>query len=319
MQDSDIKKLSDPTQKLTHRLLRSLSALDADGLAAVRRAWPDIPDNRRRQITTALVEMAEDDVEMDFVDFFRQLLDDRDPGVRAAAVSGLWETDDVRLIDPLLNLLRHDASSDVRAAAAESLAHFVAEVAEQPGRTSRARRLLSTLLDAFNDTALPNTDLVRRRALEALAGFGDDPLVVAAITEAYNSSSVTLRAGALSAMGNSFDARWNPVVMEQLSNPEPELRFEAARAAGELMIDDAVPTLVNLTKDLDEEVQLMAIWALGEIGGLVAKATLQSLLESHSESVRDAAEDALADLRFNENPLDFSDMFGDSTRHGKKN
>ena len=319
MLETDIKKLTDPSQKLTHKLLRSLASLEGEGLAAVKAAWPAIAAARRRQITAALVEMAEDDVELDFVDLFRILLDDADATVRASAVSGLWETDDQSLIDPLLRLLQSDPSADVRASAAESLGHFVAEVADDGRRTSRAKRLLAGLLEAFHDTRPPSSELVRRRALESLAGFGDDPLVVAAINEAFSGASQPLRAGALSAMGNTFDARWNPIIVQHLSSPEAELRFEAARAAGDLMIEDAVPTLVAMTKDLDEEVQQMAIWALGEIGGLQAKATLTTLLESHSEGVRDAAEEALADLRFNENPLDFSDMLGDSAHHGKKN
>lgn len=320
MLEQDIKKLADPAQKLTHKLLRSLSGLEPDALAAVQAAWPAMAVTRRRQIVAALVEMAEDDVEMDFVDVFRVLLSDDDAAVRASAASGLWETDDPRPIDPLLRLLHSDPSSDVRAAAAESLGHYVAQVADDAQRTSRAKRLMAGLLDALNSTDPADTDLVRRRALESVAGFGEDPLVVAAITEAYNSKNQTLRAGALSAMGNTFDERWRPVIQEQLQSPEAELRFEAARAAGDLMIEEAVPRLVAMTKDLDEEVRLMAIWALGEIGGLQAKATLTALLESHSEGVRDAAEDALAELRFNENPLDFNDMFGDAAaRHGKKN
>lgn len=320
MFEQDIKKLADPAQKLTHKLLRSLSGVEEADQAALQAIWPTIAVARRRHITTALVEMAEDDVEMDFVDLFRFLLDDADATVRATAASGLWETDDPRVLNPLLSLLQTDPSPDVRAAAAESLGHFVAAVADNPQRGSRARRLMAGLLEAFHSTHPANTDLVRRRALESLAGFGEDPLVVAAITEAYNSANQTLRAGALSAMGNSFDARWHPVVVEQLANHEAELRFEAARAAGDLLIEDAVPKLVTMTADPDEEVRLMAIWALGEIGGLQAKATLSNLLESQNESVRDAAEEALEELRFNENPLDFSDMFGDSAaRHGKKN
>jgi HEAT repeat protein len=320
MLEQDIKRLADPTQKLTHKALRALSGLERTALAPLQAAWSGIPVQRRRQITAALVEMAEDDVEMDFVEVFRALLGDADATVRSSAVSGLWETDDESLIDPLLGLLGNDPAADVRAAAAESLGHFVAELADDPRHAGRAKRLLGGLLDALHSTNPANTDLVRRRALESAAGFGDNPQVVAAITESLSSTSPALRAGALSAMGNTFDAHWTPTVLDQLGSAEAEMRFEAARAAGDLRIEDAVPRLVAMTKDLDEEVQLMAIWALGEIGGLQAKATLTALLESHSEGVRDAAEEALAELRFNENPLDFADMFGEGAgRPGKKN
>jgi HEAT repeat protein len=63
-----------------------------------------------------------------------------------------------------------------------------------------------------------------------------------------------------------------------------------------------------MTKDADSEVRLMSIWALSQIGGLAAKTCLTQLLESHDESLRDAAEEALEELKFNENPLDFGSM-----------
>jgi len=62
-----------------------------------------------------------------------------------------------------------------------------------------------------------------------------------------------------------------PQIMEELSSDDPELRFEAARAAGELELRPALPRLVsNWPMRMTARIQEMAIWALGEIGGKVA-------------------------------------------------
>jgi HEAT repeat protein len=319
MLEETLTKLGDPKEAPTHKLLRTLSGLDRPGLAAVQQAWPTIPDARRRQITAALVEMAEDDANMDFVDVFRIALADPDDIVRAAAVSGLWETTDRSFLDPLINLLRTDPSSQVREAVAELLGHFGMLAADERIRAGRSKRLLAALLDTFHSSDPLNTAEVRRNALESAAFFGDDERVTAAIREAYRDSSMTIRSAAVSAMAVTFDEQWEEIIASELDSPDPEMRFVAARAAGEMWLEAAVPRLVAMAKDPDHEVRLMAVTSLGEIGGLQAKATLTELLESHDESLRDAAEEALEELRFNENPLDFGGMFADGKKgKGKK-
>jgi len=318
MLEDTLKKLADSSQSLTHKLLRSLSGLDRSELNAVQSVWPTIAAERRRRITHALVEMAEDDAEMDFVDLFTNLLTDPDAEVRAAAVNGLWETTDERLVDPLIALMRADPSPLVRAAAADILGHFGLLGPEEQLYSERHRRLLAALLETFYNQNDPlNTVEVRRNALESAAYFDDDA-VAAAIRAAYASPDLALRAGALSAMGLTFDDAWQPIVLEEMDSPEPELRYEAAEAAGNLWLEAAVPKLIAMTKDPDQEVRLMAIWSLGEIGGKAAKETLTALQRSSNEAVRQAAEEALEEILFNENPLGFNDVVGDLKKKSRK-
>jgi HEAT repeat protein len=319
MLDQTLNKIADPQQTLTHKTLRTLSGLDRASVAALAPAWPKLPTERRRAVVRALVEMAEDDPELDFVDVFRIMLDDADAEVRAAAISGLFETTDETFVDPLIKMLSSDLSAEVRANVAELLGQFAMLAAEERLHNGRPKRLKAALLACFHNNTDPlNTDAVRRNALESVAFFGDDERVVVAIRDAFTAGTSVLRAAALSAMGNTFDPTWEPIIMRELESQEPEMRFEAARAAGNLWIEKATPRLVAMTSDPDQEVQLMAIWALGEIGGLQAKATLTQLLESHDESVRDAAEEALDELRFNEDPLDASGLFDAGSRGKKK-
>jgi HEAT repeat protein len=309
MLEQTLHALADPAKSLPHKLLRSLSGLDPAGLAEVRQAWPAITVARRRQVTRALVEIAEDDAEMDFIDLFRDLLADDDSEVRATAASGLWETTDERCLDQLLDLLARDPSADVRAAAAITLGHFSMLAADGQLHGSHPKRLRRALLDAFHAVDDPiNTLDVRRNALEAAAFFSEDEEVDEAIEQAYDHPEVDMRASAVSAMGFTFDERWEPIILRELDSPEPEMRFEAARSAGDMLIESAVPSLVAMTSDDDVEARLMAIWALGEIGGPQAKASLTVLLESHDEATRDAAEEALDELRVNENPLGLDDL-----------
>ncbi len=82
-----------------------------------------------------------------------------------------------------------------------------------------------------------------------------------------------------------------------LQSDDPEMRYEAARAAGELMIEDAIKHLRKLVLDDDREVKEVAIWSLGEIGGSEATRILQRLANdaenSDDEELIEAIEDAL--------------------------
>ena len=71
--------------------------------------------------------------------------------------------------------------------------------------------------------------------------------------------------------------------MAELAAPEPEMRYEAARAAGEMEYTPAVRALGDLLEDVDEDVQLMTVWALGQIGGDKAKKLLLAVMDSDAD------------------------------------
>jgi HEAT repeat protein len=99
------------------------------------------------------------------------------------------------------------------------------------------------------------------------------------IQEAYEADDLKMRASAVHAMGRSYDQDWGEIILDELLNEEPEMRYEAARAAGELELEEAIPTLGQLLMDEDREVTENAIWALGEIGGDAARRLLEDVLE----------------------------------------
>nr|MBP7694601.1 HEAT repeat domain-containing protein [Anaerolineales bacterium] len=196
----------------------------------------------------------------------------------------------------------------VRATAASALGRFVylGEMEELPAK--QARRVEDALLAVI---AGPDELEVRRRALEAVA-FSSRPEVTELITQAYASPELLARVSAVFAMGRNSDERWNAPVLAELESLQPELRFEAARAAGELELAEAVDALQKMVEEGDIQVREAAIWSLGQIGGDAARAILLDLLQAAADSERDFLEDALENLQFHDEMVEFDLLTGAS-------
>ncbi len=292
---------ADPT--LHTSSLYALSKMDKTSLEILERVWPTIDTQRRRDIMAELVEIAEANFEVYFDPVFLLGLGDEDAEVRAVAISGLWEHENPRLINPLIHLLRHDPAARVRAAAANALGRFV-YLAELEEIDQEYEGVLKEALRGKIYQANEEID-VRRRAIEAIAYASSDAEVNGIIEGAYYDEDEKMQVSAIFAMGRSADSRWRPQVVAELENPNTEIRFEAARASGELELRDAVPKLIELIdQDPDLEVQEMAIWALGRIGGPVAREALEMCMESDIVALAQAAEEAMDELNlFDDNLL----------------
>jgi HEAT repeat protein len=150
--------------------------------------------------------------------------------------------------------------------------------------------LLETLRSAEEDFE------VRRRAVEAIAYSGEAG-VRDIIEAAYYDEDEKMQSSALFAMGRSADLYWSKLLVRELDNPNPELRFEAARACGELETQQAVSRLIQMSmSDPDREVQQAAVGALGRIGGREAREALETFYESEDEVLSEAAAEALDEM-----------------------
>jgi HEAT repeat protein len=277
------------------------SKMTAEALATFKTIWPTIPTPRRRAIMQELVEISEVNFEVYFDPVFLLTLADEDAEVRAAAINGLWEHEDPVLIGPLVHLLRTDDAAIVRAAAAIALGRFIYMGAVEEIDQHQALLAEEALLDTIHQGA--EEIEVRRRAVESIA-YSSEPAVAQIIENAYYDENEKMQVSAIFAMGRSADANWRPQVIVELDNENSEIRFEAARASGELEASEAIPKLVELVADdPDLQVQEMAIWALGRIGGPVAREALEEYMESDVVAIASAAEEALDDLNL------FSDSF----------
>ena len=297
-----IAHLADSSEPLLNARLTELTNLTQAHLELLKSSWPTIGLERRRQIAHRLIEMAEDDIELNFDSIFKYLLKDRDEEVRAMAIEGLWENEEPSRIEPLISLLERDSSEKVQSAAALALGKFAILAEHDKLRSGYKTRLQQALLAALNDKNKPIE--VRRRSLEATSPLSL-PEVKQAITEAYRGSDAKLKISSVYAMGKSCDSSWLPALLKELASPDAEIRYEAAGALGELEEETAVPGLINLVSDPDIDVRMAAIQALGKIGTTHARACLKQCLESNNEAVRDAAEQSLNELATREDPLSF--------------
>jgi HEAT repeat protein len=290
-----LEELKESNQMPTQASLYHLSNLGVSAMARVREVWPGVPVELRRHLVKRLGELAEADFELNFGAVFRLGVIDEDAEVRAAAINGLWEDEDVRLVPLLVRTLLEDEAPAVRAAAARSLGRFVLLGELQKIRPEPHTQAYEALLAACQDTT--EAIEVQRRALESVAYAGTEA-VEELIRKAHAGSKEKVRVSAIFAMGRSADTRWARHVRQELFSPNPELRYEAARACGELQISEAVSALEELADDADREVQEAALWALGQIGGEKAQQILERYCRVQDEATRAAAKAALDELDF---------------------
>lgn len=287
-----IAVLRDDSRPLAAAAMYRLSALPQDDRDALLEAWPGLPVERRRALLARLTEISEADFEVDFTAVAEIALADADEDVRQQAITCLWEVKAPWLMHRLMTLLDDDPSAAVRAEAASALGRYVllGELGKLPQQQTGP---VEDRLLQLCQTAHEPLD-VRRRALESV-GYSSRTEVPPLIEDAYYDEAHRMRVSAVFAMGRSADERWASYVLHELESEDPELRYEAAQAAGELGLSDAVPLLADLLESGDIEVKSVAIWSLGEIGGPEARRTLTEAAHStDDDDLLEAIDDALS-------------------------
>ncbi|MFN8529621.1 MAG: HEAT repeat domain-containing protein [Anaerolineae bacterium] len=272
-----------------------LSDLADEEVDKFQDVFETLEDDRRRWLMRQLVEIGEANFEFDYTGAARVGLNDPDAVVREAAVEAMWEDESTELLIRLLDIAQWDDARDVRAAATQAIGRFIllGELGEFP--ESDALKAQDVVIGILNNE--DEEIEVRRRALEAIANSSND-IVEGAIRDAYESHERPMRISSIFAMGRSCDEQWNEIVMHELDSADTEIRYEAARAAGELMLTEAIPALSRMAFESDRELQDNAIWSLGEIGGKEALRVLNLLAgdarEADDEDLLEAVEDAIA-------------------------
>lgn len=297
-----LENASDPTGHISSADFYEVSDLSPEELGLFAKAWFPIPIERRRTIAATMVELAEDNPELDFTAIFKMCLNSEDEPLLVIAMDGLWEDEDRSLIPGLIEVLRSDKGSEVRAAAARALGRFPLLAQEGKLLAKDGEAVHDNLMQVLEDEEEPLD--VRRRCMEALAPFNTME-INQHITLAYESLDPDYRASSIFAMGRTGEAAWLPLLLQELQNEEPSIRYETAHACGDLGEEDAVPHLILLLEDDDSEVQLAGISALGKIGGPLAKKVLMACAKDGDANLEEAARIELEDMEFFEDPLDF--------------
>ncbi|MDE3088248.1 MAG: HEAT repeat domain-containing protein [Chloroflexota bacterium] len=233
----------------------------------------------------------------------RSLLDDPDAQVRAEAVACLWNDPDPRWIDVLMGKANEDPHAEVRAHAISALGRYVFEgdaaafedwdgyeVSITPEDYARVTDFLFRIAQDPEEAVE-----ARRYAIEALAFRSEDPDVLDLIEWAYHHDDRRLRVSALFSMARNGDPRWTECILKELLSRDTEIQYEAVHAAGELGLEEATETLIDMVrgKNVRKPLRLLAIYALGQIGNERAYPVLDRLTRSRDRDVREVAREAV--------------------------
>jgi HEAT repeat protein len=288
--------------KIPATVFYGLSGLNPADLEQVETLWATLTPSYRRKIMRRLVDISEANAEIDYWAIGWLGLDDPDAGAREAAVELLFEDMTIEMMDRLIEMAQYDEAVMVRAAAASALGRFIlaGELGNVPeGEATRAQDAVVAILSNEDEPIE-----VRRRALEAIANCRHE-IVPEAIDDAYNGHERQMRVSAVYAMGRTYDERWKHWVLREMDSDDAEMRFEAARAAGEIEIGEAVPGLVRMAQSNDREIKEIAIWSLGEIGGPDATRALTAFARRAEEAGDDDLLEVIDDALLNANLVDY--------------
>ena len=255
--------LLDPEIEITQQHLFRLSDLEGKLAREFKKCWPKIALWRRLALLEDMEQLAEENNLLSYEFPCRLSIHDADPQIRFLAIRGLLPYEPIDLLPELTTLLRQDADENVRAICAATLGQFVYLGEIEDISKEQKKNTVDSLLEAsYNDPSVQ----VRQRALESL-GYTSQDEIVALIEEAYQTGEVSWITSALFAMGRSCNSHWVPKISPMLDHQIPAIRFEAARAAGELQIKDTIDRLTELVEDTNTDVRLAAAWSLSQIGG----------------------------------------------------
>ncbi|MDD2923523.1 MAG: HEAT repeat domain-containing protein [Anaerolineales bacterium] len=276
------------------------SDLDPKSLRQFMDAWRDVAPARKLILLDELLARLDSDTIVSYEEIGRELLADADAQVRTRAIGLLAESNDPRIVNDLTDILLRDVDLAPRIQSARLLGEFIllAELEELPEETQRkAESALRSVIKSGDDSSL------RKQALESF-GYSSNAELNDLIESAFERADPAWVASALRAMGRSKDSeRWGEDVTSMLLDEEPQIRHAAVEAAGELLIEEAAPIMINMLEDEeeDEDVASAAIWSLSQIGGEDARVYLIHLIEqTEDENLLEYLEDALDNLNFNE-------------------
>ncbi|HTM50964.1 MAG TPA: HEAT repeat domain-containing protein, partial [Bryobacteraceae bacterium] len=237
-------------------------------------------------------------------DIFKNNLRNRrfDPSERLAAVelAGDLTVMDDEMADLLLSIVSNpDEPEELRGRAAIALGPvldqtdtdgFDDDALEPPIEEGTFERIKEMLHKIHADERQPID--VRRRVLEASVRAEQD-WHAEAIRAALRSGVEDWKLTAAFCM--QYVSGFDQEIIELLSSPNPDIRYEAVVAAGEQEIQAAWPEIVALLdpENTEKRLLLAAIQAAASIRPREASTALADLVDSEDEDIADAVTDAL--------------------------
>jgi HEAT repeat protein len=291
--------LADSNKTIPQSHLKFYSDLDPKSLKLFLDVWPRVQPPRKLILLDQFLSHLDSDTIVSYEAIAQALLDDPDGEVRARAIRLLVESDNPKLADKLIDIFLHDTDLTPRIEAVQLLGEFILLGELDKVNQSLQRRMEDALIGVVRSE---EDSILRKRALESLS-FSSRPEIAALIESAFARVDPAWVASALRAMGRSHDERWNENVVGMLLDEDPLIKFAAVEASGQLIVESAVPILLQILEDEeeDDDVATAAIWALSQIGGDEARTYLVALIDqTEDEELVEFLEDALENLNFTE-------------------
>lgn len=278
-------------------LFHGLSDLTDEAVATLRPVWQGLDVGYKQLLVEILIDEGQDSLySMNYDELGMLCLADEQAGVRRAGAELLVVSDSVAVLAGVVRAMRVERVDMVKAELATTLGAFiyldeVGDIAE--GATAEARELLTRLY--LDEGESPE---VRGRALEAIA-YSSEVSVDEYIMACYRSGDDVFKRSAVVAMGHTADtARWESIILDEIERGTGDIQLEAARAAGELQIEEAVPALMRFFEDGETQVREVVIGSLGQIGNREAIRYLERIAEiaeeEDDEEMLELVEDALS-------------------------
>ncbi len=264
----------------------SLDTFDRNNHAVIKQMVECLGDSRgivRLRFAETLGEIGESATPV----LIEALLHHSNPVVRRAAGKTLTLIGDPTAVPSLVYALLNDEDTVVKGSAVGALA-----------RTGEAS--VTALLDILADPIHPES--TKGHAAWALAFIG--PEAAPYLENAIKSESIDVRCAAVGAIAHlaqeKGDERAYQILIDTLSDKDPNVRSEAAAALGKLTYPPAVPPLIMALRDPDDEVRRTAAASLGKLGDRSAIPPLQVALNDESAAVRVLAKLAIAKIENHE-------------------
>ena len=262
--------------EIKYKELISISNLNDEESLKIYEYFTKFSPVQISEIISKLVHMNDEESYLEYESIFKKFLNYPNDNITIACIKGLNGSEDRTLINIFVKLMFENISLDVRNQAAKALLNF--------SILANEKKLISSDFDIIFDslfTIVSNADepiTLRMEALESISIFNDESLDKY-ILSAWKSDIFCSKKSSLVSMGLSGNQKWINYAVQDLTNENPNIRYESSTALGNIGTENELIHLEQLLEDEDLNVQLTTIISIQNIGGdRVTKILEKSLL-----------------------------------------